>query len=190
MIYGIYWYFQPQQSIVMMDNQPKGSDGNKSYASFKRHVDTTVASLKFKIGTVQGNLLLELCFMAVILFSNSSFKDVGVDVLISPTMQPCEEVPDRMKYVLRTALQNFDDRKMFYSVQNEKPDEDLKLIHPKVAGNYDFSDQQYLFSCDLFRSSNANFSSKTWLRRLLLLHLWESRIMSLKPFRTRFSSTF
>ena len=79
-------------------------------------------------------------------------------------MQPCEEVPERTKYVLRTVLQNFDDRKMFYSVQKEELDEDLKLIHPKVAENCDFSDQEYFFSSDLLRSSNSNFSSKTWLR--------------------------
>ena len=118
-----------------MEIQPKGFDGNKSYAS-------TVASLKFKIGSVEGNLLLGFYFMAVILFSNSSFKDVRVDVMISPTMQPCEEVPERTKYVLRTVLENFDDRKMFYSVQKEELDVDLKLKHPKVAENYDFSDQK------------------------------------------------
>jgi len=141
-----------------MENYPKSFDGNKSYAS-------TVASIKFKIGTVQGNLLLGFYFMAVILFSISSFKDVRVDVMISPTMQPCEEVPERTNYVLRTVLQNFDGRKMFYSVQKEELDEDLKLKHPKVAENYDFLDQQYFFfSSDLLRSSNANFSSKTWLR--------------------------
>ena len=53
-----------------MEIQPKGFDGNKSYAS-------TVASLKFKIGSVEGNLLLGFYFMAVILFSNTSFKDVA-----------------------------------------------------------------------------------------------------------------
>ena len=57
----------------------------------------------------------------------------------------CEEVPKRFKNVLRTALQNFDDRKMFYSVQKEELVEDLKLINPQVAGNCDFSDQQYFF---------------------------------------------
>ena len=131
LIYGNNWYFQPHQSIVNMENYPKSFDGNKSYAS-------TVASIKFKIGTVQGNLLLGFYFMAVILFSISSFKDVRVDVMISPTMQPCEEVPERTNYVLRTVLQKFDDRKLFYSVQKEELDEDLKLKHPKVAENYDF----------------------------------------------------
>ena len=103
---------------------PEGFDGNKSYASFNRHMHSTVASLKFKIGTVQGDLLLGFYFMAVILFRISSFKDVGVDVLISPTMQPCKEVPERTKNVLRTALQNFDDRKMLSSVQNQELVED------------------------------------------------------------------
>ena len=73
-------------------------------------------------------------------------------------------MPERTKCVLRTVLQNLDDRTMFYSVQKEELDEDLKLKHPKVAENYDFSNQQFFFSSDLLRSSNANFSSKTWLR--------------------------
>ena len=95
-----------------MDNQKKGFDGNKIYSS-------TVALLKFKSGTLHGFLLLEFYFMAVILLSNTSFKDVDVDVLISSTMQP-SEVPERIKNVLRAALQNFDDRKMFYSEKKRR----------------------------------------------------------------------
>ena len=124
-----------------MENHPKDCDGDKSCSS-------TVTSLKFKNGTVQGNLLLGIYLTAVILFSNSTFKHVGVDVLISPTMPPCEEVPERIKDVLRTALQNFDSRKILSSVQVQELVEELKLKNPKVAENCDFSDQRYFFSCD------------------------------------------
>ena len=72
-----------------------------------------MASLNFKIGSVEGNLLLRFYFMAVILFSNTNFKDVGVNVLISLTMQPCNGVNELTKYVLHTVIQCFDDRKMF-----------------------------------------------------------------------------
>lgn len=149
-----------------MEIQPKGFDGNKSYAS-------TVASLKFKIGSVEGNLLLGFYFMAVILFSISSFKDVRVDVMISPTMQPCEEVPERTNYVLRTVLQNFDGRKMFYSVQKEELDEDLKLKHPKVAENYDFSDQQYFFFFRLTSKFQRKFLEQNMASMIIATRLME-----------------
>ena len=166
-----------------MEIQPKGFDGNKSYAS-------TVASLEFKIGSVEGNLWLGFYFMAVILFSNISFKDVAVDVLISPTMQPCEEVPERTKYVLRTVLQNFDDRKMFYSVQKEELDEDLKLIHPKVAENCDFSDQQYFFFFRLTSKFQLKFLEQNMASMIIATRLMEkSDCVLVKQFRTRFSNT-
>ena len=155
-----------------MKIHPKYFDGNKCYASFNRHMDSSVASLKFKVGTVQGNLLLGFYFMAVILFNNSSFKDVGVDVLISPTMQPCEEVPERITNVLRTALQNFDNRKMFSFVQNQELVEDLKLKNPKVAENCDFSDQQCFFFLQLI----SKFQRK-YLEQNMALMIIASRLM-------------
>ena len=52
-------------------------------------MDSTVASLQFDIGAAQGTLVLGFCLMAVILFSDTSFKDVGV---ISSITQPGEDV--------------------------------------------------------------------------------------------------
>ena len=91
---------------VLQTIRSKGFDGVKSYPS-------TVASFKFKVGTVQGNLLLEIYFLAVILFTNTSFKEVDVDVFVASTTQPREEVSERIKYALYMAMQNFDGRKMF-----------------------------------------------------------------------------
>ena len=89
-----------------MEDQSKGLDGIKSYPS-------TVASFKFKVGTVQGNLLLLIYCLAVILFTKTSFKGVDIDVLISSITQPREKVSERIKYALHMAMQNFDGRKMF-----------------------------------------------------------------------------
>jgi hypothetical protein len=89
-----------------MEDQSKGFDGVKSYPS-------SMASFKFKVGTVQGNLLLGIYFLAVILFTKTSFKEVDVDVFIASTTQPREEVSERIKYALHMAMQNFDGRKMF-----------------------------------------------------------------------------
>ncbi len=111
-----------------MEDQSKGFDGVKSYPS-------TVASFKFKVGTVQGNLLLGIYFLAVILFTKTSFKEVDVDVFIASTTHPREEVSERIKYALHMAMQNFDGRKMIISVQNQERVEDVKLINPKVAEN-------------------------------------------------------
>ena len=55
-----------------MENQQNCFDGNKPYASFMSQADSTVATLQFEIGAVQGTLLLGFYFMAVILFSNKT----------------------------------------------------------------------------------------------------------------------
>ena len=88
-----------------MENQQNGFDDNESCASFMSQVDSTMATLQFKIGTVQGTLLHGFYFMAVILFRNTILKNLGVISLIT---QPGEEVPVSIKNVLHTRLQVLD----------------------------------------------------------------------------------
>jgi len=52
-----------------MESKQDCFNGNKRYASFLSQVNSTVAPLHFKFGTVQGTLLLGFYFMAVILFA-------------------------------------------------------------------------------------------------------------------------
>ena len=110
-----------------MENQQNCFDGNKSYASFMSQVDSTVDTLQFKIGTVQIMLLHGFYFMAVILFSNTIFKDLGV---ISSITQPGEEVPVCIENGLRARLQVHDFKEE--PVQMLKDEKDNP---PKTSGS-------------------------------------------------------
>ena len=140
LIYAKYWYFVPHQTIVNMENQPRTFDGNnKHYVSFFRQVEATVASLQFKTGTgrnkriidVLGILLLGV-HVKTIPSQDSDYDDIDIDTLISSTEQAGEQIPERVKNVLRATFEHLDDEEVFYSAQKEVLNAILKLINPKL----------------------------------------------------------
>ena len=138
--------------IKRMHNQPKGFDGNKCYASFNRLVDATMASHRFKIGTVQGTLLRGFYFMTEIIFKSTSFKNVDVGVLIPSTTLPGEAVSERIDYVLRTNVQIFEDEKMSFYSQKGDFDATQKFKSPNMPEVMTSQINDIFFSSRLVRT--------------------------------------
>jgi len=118
----------------------KGFNGNnKKYVSFSMQVEATVASLQFKTGTGRNKRTIDVLgirllgvHIKTIPSQDSGYEDVDIDTLISSTEEAGEQIPERVKTVLRATFENLDDEEVFYSAQKEVLNAVLKLISPKL----------------------------------------------------------
>jgi len=125
-------------------------DGShKNYVSFLRQAEATVASLPFKTGSgskkkthdVLGILLLGV-HISDIPSPNTEFATDLIDVLIASTKTAGQEVPARVKSVLRSTFQDLADQDTFYAAQKEVLNAILKLLSPTLPEvlNFEIND--------------------------------------------------